>query len=237
MPWFATGTPTILTKLVKKFNMEPETFSTGFEASLGMFDAPTETARNPIPMLYQSGYLTIKKFDGYEYTLAFPNEEVRVGFCGSLIPHYAFDDVVANDTFILAFTRAMREGKIEDALIRMRAFLSSIPYNAEHKDENHYKTLFFLIFKLCTPYVVRTEECSAAGRADAVVETANAVYVFEFKLSGNATAEDALKQIDDKGYLIPYTVTQAADGTPKKLFKIGVSFDEEKRTIGEWIVA
>ena len=232
--WFATGTPTILTKLVKKFNMEPEAFSRGFESTQEMFDAPTETATNPIPMLYQSGYLTIKKFDGYEYTLAFPNEEVRVGFCGSLIPHYAFNDVVANDTFILAFTRAMRKGDLENAMQQIKAFLSSIPYNAEHKDESHYKTLFFLIFKLCTPYVTRVEECSAAGRADAVVETANSVYVFEFKLDASATAEDALKQIDDKGYLIPYTATTAADGTPKKLFKIGVSFDAEKRTIGEW---
>jgi len=96
--------------------------------------------------------------------------------------------------------------------------------------------VLFLIFKLCTPYVVRTEECSAAGRADAVVETADAVYVFEFKLDSSATVDDALKQIDDKGYLIPYSVTMTKDGLPKKLFKIGVSFDAEKRTIGEWKV-
>ncbi|MCQ2102021.1 MAG: ATP-binding protein [Fibrobacter sp.] len=235
--WFATGTPTVLTKLVSKFKMDPETFNVGLPATLGMFDAPTETATNPIPMLYQSGYLTIRNFDGFEYVLGFPNEEVKVGFCGSLMPYYAFEDVVANDSFVLAFTRAMRGGKLEDALLQMRAFFSSIPYNAERQDENHYKTLFFLIFKLCTPYLVRTEECSAAGRADAVVETADAVYVFEFKLDANGTAEDALRQIDDKGYLVPYTVTKAADGTPKKLFKIGVAFDAEKRTLGEWKIA
>lgn len=91
-----------------------------------------------------------------------------------------------------------------------------------------------MIFKLCTPYLVRTEECSAAGRADAVVETADSVYVFEFKLDANGTAEDTLKQIDDKGYLIPYKVTNKADGSPKKLYKIGVAFDAEKRTLGEW---
>ncbi len=232
--WFSTGTPTVLTKLVSKFKMDPETFNIGFPATLGMFDAPTETATNPIPMLYQSGYLTIRNFDGFEYVLGFPNEEVKVGFCGSLMPYYAFEDVVANESFVLAFTRAMRAGKLEDALLQMRAFFSSIPYNAERQDENHYKTLFFLIFKLCTPYLVRTEECSAAGRADSVVETADAVYVFEFKLDANGTAEDALKQIDDKGYLVPYTVTKAADGSPKKLFKIGVAFDAEKRTLGQW---
>lgn len=236
--WFATGTPTILTKLVKKFNMEPETFNAGFEATQDMFDAPTETATDPIPMLYQSGYLTIKGTkSGNRYALGFPNEEVRFGLLKSLLPYFANEIVSKNDTFLMRFADTLEEGNLEDALMQLRAFLSGIPYNAERQDENHYKTLFFLIFKLCTPYVVRTEECSAAGRADAVVETANAVYVFEFKLSASATADDALRQIDEKGYLIPYTVTKAADGSQKKLFKIGVSFDEEKRTIGDWKIA
>ena len=236
--WFATGTPTVLTKLVKKFNMDPETFSKGFKATQEMFDAPTETATNPIPMLYQSGYLTIKGTkSGNRFILAFPNEEVRLGFLKSLMPFYTKDDVVKNDTFLMRFADTLEDGDLESALMQIKAFLSSIPYNAEHKDENHYKTLFFLIFKLCTPFVTRVEECSAAGRADAVVETANSVYVFEFKLDASATAEDALKQIDDKGYLIPYTATTAVDGAPKKLFKIGVSFDAEKRTIGEWKIA
>ena len=234
--WFATGTPTILTRLMRKYKVDPTPFDTGLEATLDMFDAPTETAKNPIPMLYQSGYLTIKKFDGFAYTIGFPNEEVRLGFLKALMPYYAMDDVVDNDMFMLRFTKALREGKIDDAMTHIRAFMSGIPCNAERKDENHYKTVLFLIFKLCTPYVVRTEECSAAGRADAVVETADAVYVFEFKLDSSATVDDALKQIDDKGYLIPYSVTMAKDGSPKKLFKIGVTFDLEKRTIGEWKV-
>ncbi len=233
--WFATGTPTVLTKLVSKFKMDPETFNVGFPATLGMFDAPTETATNPIPMLYQSGYLTIKAVrTGNRYVLAFPNDEVRSGFCDGLMEFYATPDKVTNDTFLMRFADTLEAGDLDGALNQMRAFFSSVPYNAERQDENHYKTLFFLIFKLCTPYLVRTEECSAAGRADAVVETADAVYVFEFKLDANGTAEDALRQIDDKGYLVPYTVTKKADGSPKKLFKIGVAFDAEKRTIGEW---
>ena len=234
--WFATGTPTILTRLMRKYKVDPTPFDTGFEATLDMFDAPTETAKNPIPMLYQSGYLTIKNFDGFAYTIGFPNEEVRLGFLKALMPYYAMDDVVDNDMFMLRFTKALRKGKIDDAMTHIRAFMSGIPYNAERKDENHYKTVLFLIFKLCTPYVVRTEECSAAGRSDAVVETADAVYVFEFKLDSSATVDDALKQIDDKGYLIPYSATMTKDGSPKKLFKIGVTFDQEKRTIGEWKV-
>ena len=230
--WFATGTPTILTRLIKKYNMDPESFDKGFPATLEMFDAPTETATNPIPMLYQSGYLTIKNYDGYEYTLGFPNDEVRLGFVKSLMPYYATEDQIQNDSFILRITKAFRENRLEDALKEMKAFLSSIPYNAEKQDENHYKTLFYLIARLCTPYVVKTEECSAAGRSDMVVETENAVYVFEFKLDG--TVEEALAQIDSKGYLIPYSVTKDKKGNDKKLVKIGVSFDAEKRTLGEW---
>ena len=230
--WFATGTPTILTRLIKKYNMDPESFDKGFPATLEMFDAPTETATNPIPMLYQSGYLTIKNYDGYEYTLGFPNDEVRLGFVKSLMPYYATEDQIQNDSFILRITKSFRENRLEDALKEMKAFLSSIPYNAEKQDENHYKTLFYLIARLCTPYVVRTEEASAAGRSDMVVETENAVYVFEFKLDG--TVEEALNQIDSKGYLIPYSVTKDKNGNEKRLVKIGVNFDAEKRTLGEW---
>ena len=235
--WFATGTPTILTRLMRKYKVDPTPFDTGFEATLDMFDAPTETAKNPIPMLYQSGYLTIKSSKpGSRFVLGFPNDEVRLGFLKALMPYYAMDDVVQNDSFLLRFVDALDDCEVEQALTLMKAFMSGIPYDTERQDEAHYKTIFFLTFKLCTPYVVRTEERSAAGRADAVVETAGAVYVFEFKLDKSATVDDALKQIDDKGYLIPYSVTMAKDGNPKKLFKIGVTFDQEKRTIGEWKV-
>ena len=232
--WFATGTPTILTKLIKKFNMDPVELDKGIEATLDMFDAPTETASDPVPMLYQSGYLTIKEFNGYSYVLGFPNNEVRLGFLKALMPYYALENPNDNDAFTLRFTRAMREGRLEDALKELKAFISSIPYNAERIDEKHYTTIFHLIFRLCTPFVAHVEECSAAGRADAVVETADSVYVFEFKLAGRGTAETALKQIDDKGYLIPYSVTKAADGSPKKLFKVGVVIDKKKRTLGKW---
>ena len=233
--WFATGTPTILTRLVKKYRMEPEKFDENFQASLAMFDAPTETATDPIPMLYQSGYLTIKATGtGNRFYLGFPNNEVRLGFCESLMPYYATQSVSQNDTFVMDFSDALEANDIEQALALMKAFMSSIPYDAERQDENHYKTVFFLIFKLCTPYVVRTEERSAAGRCDAVVETADAVYVFEFKLDGTATVEDALRQIDGKGYLIPYTVTFDKNGSPKRLVKIGATFDTERRTIGDW---
>jgi len=221
--WFSTGTPTILTKLMKKFKMDPGLFDEGFDATQEMFDAPTENATNPIPMLYQSGYLTIKGTKpGNRYVLGFPNDEVRMGFIKALMPYYSHGDVVNNDTMLMRLSDLLEAEKLEEALLLLKSFFSGIPYNAEHQDENHYKTLFFLIFKLCTPFVVRTEECSAAGRADAVVETATAVYVFEFKLDGNGTADDALTQIDSKGYLLPYAATVAADGSNKKRFKMAL---------------
>ena len=110
----------------------------------------------------------------------------------------------------------------------LQSFFSSIPYDAEKQDEHHYKTMFYLIFRLASAFVVRTEERSAAGRCDALIETDDTIYLFEFKLDG--TAEEALKQIDDKGYAIQY---EAGD---KKIVKIGVNFDNERRTIERWLV-
>ncbi|MCR5621644.1 MAG: ATP-binding protein [Treponema sp.] len=230
--WFSTGTPTVLTHLIKKYDLNPDELDRGFPATTDMFDAPAEEAKDPVPMLYQSGYVTIKDYDGYSYTLGFPNEEVRYGFLHSLMPYYAAETVSQNDTFLLKFSRSLREGNLDDAMALMRSFFSSIPYNAEKQDENHYKTIFFLIARLCTPFVVHTEEASAAGRSDMTVETQDAVYVFEFKLDG--TVEEALAQIDSKGYLIPYEASVGADGRPKKLFKIGASFDAQTRTLGGW---
>ena len=232
--WFGTGTPTFLAEQMKKFDIEPETIDEGFDATESVFDIPTETAVTPVAVLYQSGYLTIKGFRprGRVYKLAIPNEEVREGLLKCLLPFYAAGNEQKNDTFLLRFTDAIYQGDIENAMVLLRAFFSGIPYDAEQQNENHYKTVFYLIFKLSLPFVTNTEVRSAAGRADAVVETDDAVYVFEFKLDGSA--DDALKQIDDKGYLIPYSATLAEDGTPKKLVKIGANFDSAKRTLGEW---
>ena len=231
--WFSTGTPTMLTQLIQKYDIDPDELDRGFPATADMFDAPAEEAGDPVPMLYQSGYVTIKGTkSGGRFILGFPNEEVRHGFLHSLMPYYAAKTVSQNDTFLMKFSDALEDGELGQAMTLMRSFFSSIPYNAEKQDENHYKTVFFLIARLCTPFVVHTEEASAAGRSDMVVETERAVYVFEFKLDG--TVEEALAQIDSKGYLIPYEAVTGADGRPKKLFKVGASFDANTRTLGGW---
>ncbi len=226
--WFSTGTPTHLTKVLSQYSLRPEELE-GFLASQNMFDVPVELAQTPIPALYQSGYLTIKSCKGARYILGFPNDEVRIGFLQGLMPYYSHKTSNDNEIFLLNLTAALEDGNVDEAMKQLRSFYSSIPYDAEKQDEHHYKTIFYLIFRLAAAFVVRTEERSAAGRCDALIETDDTIYVFEFKLDG--TAEEALKQIDDKGYAIPY---EAGD---KKVVKVGVNFENDKRTIERWVIA
>ena len=225
--WFSSGTPTHLTEMLSKFRLNPEKLE-GFYAEESNFDTPTETAESPIPILYQSGYLTIKDYEDGEYVLGFPNEEVRIGFLKGLMPYYSRLGSDENSLFIRTFNRALKNHDIETAMQEMKKFFAKIPYNAEKQDENHYKTIFYLVFTLITAFNTRTEQCTANGRIDLLVETRDAVFLFEFKLHG--TAEEALRQIDEKGYAIQY------ENGSKKLYKIGACFDEELRTLKDWIV-
>ncbi len=225
--WYSTGTPTFLTKMIGNYSIRPEELD-GFMASEMDFDVSIEDAETPIALLYQSGYVTIKSCRSGIYTLGFPNEEVRVSFIKGLAPYYTKKTTTETNSFIMKLVLALNDRNIDTAMQLLRSFYSSIPYDAEKQDENHYKTIFYLIFVLATDYVVRTEERSAAGRCDALIETEDTIYLFEFKLDG--TAEEALKQIDDKGYAIQY---EAGD---KRIVKIGVNFENDKRTIERWIV-
>lgn len=225
--WYSTGTPTHVTEMLANYTIRPEELD-GFPAGEMDFNVAFEFAETPIPILYQSGYLTIKQFDGYDYVLGFPNEEVRVSFLKGLVPYYTKKTATENNSAIQKTLRAIRNHDVDTALTLLRSFFSSIPYDAEKQDENHYKTIFYLIFRLASEYCVRTEERSAAGRCDALIETEDTIYVFEFKLDG--TAEEALKQIDDKGYAIQY---EAGD---KKIVKVGVNFENDKRTIERWVI-
>ena len=226
--WFTTGTPTHVTRMLSKYTIRPEELD-GFPASEMDFNVPIEEAETPIAVLYQSGYLTIKSFRNNLYTLGFPNEEVRVSFLKGLAPYYTNKTATESNSFLVKLILALDGGDVDRAMQLLRSFYSSIPYDAEKQDENHYKTIFYLIFVLASEYCVRTEERSAAGRCDALIETEDTIYLFEFKLDG--TAEEALKQIDDKGYAIQY---EAGD---KKIVKIGANFESDRRTIERWIVA
>ena len=158
--------------------------------------------------------------------MAFPNEEVRYGFLNFLVPYYT--PVNEDENFYIGkFVQELRAGEVDAFLTRLQAFFADFPYELSDSTERHYQVIFYLVFKLMGQYV-DAEVRSAKGRADAVVKTKDRIYVFEFKLEG--TVDEALKQIDEKGYLLPYRT----DG--RELVKVGVSFNAEERNIGEYKV-
>lgn len=226
--WFASGTPTFLVEMLQKTDFDLRRLE-GIEVSSASLSDDRANLGNPVPMIYQSGYLTIKSYNEEfrEYTLCFPNEEVKYGFLNFAAPFYTPISSTDTSFYIGKFVRELRSGDIEAFLTRLTCFFADFPYELNEKTERHYQVVFYLVFKLMGQFT-QAEVRTATGRADAVVKTADYLYVFEFKLRG--TAEEALQQIDDKGYMLPYTV----DG--RKLIKVGVAFDAEKRNLGKWLI-
>ena len=224
--WFSTGTPTFLVQLLKKTDYDLRHLE-GIELPVNQFADYRADADYPIPVIYQSGYLTIKGYDSRfkAYTLGFPNEEVEYGFLNFLLPYYTEIPVEKGEFNIMRFVKELESGDVNAFLNRLRAFFAGIPYELNDKTERHYQTIFYLVFRLLGQYI-EVEERSAKGRADAVVKTKDYIYVFEFKLDGSV--EEALKQIDEKGYLLPYSVDD------RRLLKIGVSFDSKERNLDKW---
>ena len=226
--WYASGTPTVLVNMLRRSGWEICDLE-GREADADEFDAPAENMPTPLPMLYQAGYLTIKGYDPLTraYTLGIPNAEVARGLSKSLVLHAAGEEVGEFNGFLRSFSRSLREGDMEGALHSMRAFMAGIPYHLGSHSERGFQTTFWLVFTLLGAQIT-TEVRTATGRVDAVVSTRDALWVMEFKY--NKDARTALRQIDDKGYLVPYS----ADG--RILYKVGVNFSEKERTIDEWVI-
>jgi hypothetical protein len=188
-----------------------------------------------LPLLYQSGYLTIKDYDPEmdAYTLGLPNREVRVGLAGGLLPMLSEVNLSTMAGIQLNFCNALRKEDLEAALKSMRSYFAALPYPEGGKElleqeeyaEWHYSRIFYMLFSFMNNNL-RTEVKSARGRADMVMYTAHTIYVFEFKV--NRSADEALQQIDEKGYMVPYE----ADG--RKLVKCGVSFSSKTRTLEQW---
>ena len=184
---------------------------------------------NPIPILYQSGYLTIKGYDKefQVYYLGFPNKEVEEGFTKFLLPCYAHLQT-GNPSFeIMSFVKDVRNGDINAFLKRLQSFFSDIPYELARDLELHYQNVLFIVFKLLGFYT-QAEYHTSHGRIDLLVKTDKYIYVMEFKLDGSA--EDALQQINDRHY------ARAFASDPRKLYKIGVNFSRETRGIEGWLV-
>lgn len=234
--WFESGTPTYLIHQLQRFGTDVTTLDE-IEASEAMFDRPSETMSDALPLLYQSGYLTIKSYDQDfgSYMLGIPNKEVKVGLTEHLLPLYTHRSDMVNGGFIQDFCRALLREDMEKALHVLRAYLAGIPYPEGGKEilqdmgksEYYYETIFYLMFSFMNRHV-KTQVKTCRGRADMVMFTATTIYVFELKI--NKSAQEALEQIDQKGYMIPYT----ADG--RKLVKCGISFSTETRTIEDWMI-
>ena len=226
--WFETGTPTYLVKLLKKHHYDLERMAHE-EMDSQVLNSIDSESTNPIPLLYQSGYLTIKGYDEEfgMYRLGFPNREVEEGFVRFLLPFYANVNKVESPFEIQKFVREVRSGDYDSFFLRLQSFFADTTYEAIREQELHYENVLFIVFKLVGFYT-QVEYHTSKGRIDLVLQTDKFIYVIEFKLDG--TAEEALQQIHDKHYALPF----ASDR--RKLFKIGVNFSAETRNIEKWIV-
>ena len=232
--WFRSGTPTYLIRLLSHFN-ENMNELTGKYYSMEEFVDYKADVEKPLPMIYQSGYLTIKDYniDFNTFLLDFPNDEVKNGFLTMIASSY-LKPKEETGGWIRDVVMAMRKGEIDNIKTLFTSFLSSIPYTMRRKEdekerERYFQYTFYLIMRLISVYTVYTEKVQSQGRVDCIVETPQYVYIFEFKLDG--TADEALQQIKDKGYAREY----ASD--KRQVFKIGASFSSETGTIGDWKIS
>ena len=224
--WFGSGTPTYLINMLEKFGVEPSEIGNN-RVLVEDFDAPTERMTSIIPLLYQSGYITIKNYDEELdlYTLNIPNKEVRIGLMKSLLPHYVGSKAPETTTMVAYLSRDIRNGDMDTALRRLQTFLSTIPQCDNTKYEGHYQQVFYIIFSLLG-YYVDVEVRTPRGRVDIVLRTKTTLYVMELKL--DKSAGEAMEQIDLKNYPERFALC----GLP--VVKVVVSFDSERCTIGDW---
>jgi len=231
--WFKTGTPTFLANTLQKSRFDIRKLDNDITIPVKKIDEYRVDETSLTPLLYQTGYLTIKSYDASidAFTLGYPNEEVKYGFLDELlpafIPRWGLDDSFS----IITFIKAVRSGDVDEFMNLLRAYYAAIPYDLEDnrdKDEKYYQLICYLLFTNMGQFV-DTEVKSAKGRADVVVKTAGLIYVFEFKMDGNGSAEEALAQIDNQGYLIPYTADH------RRLVKIGIEFSKEAKGIKRWL--
>ena len=223
--WFETGTPTYLVELLKLHHYPIEDLE-HIVTSQPVLDSIDTASTDPIPVIYQSGYLTIKGYNKMfeNYTLGFPNREVEQGFFKFLLPNYASVSVSKSPYQIQCFVEEVMAGKVDDFFERLKTMFADIPYELARDREVHYQNILYIIFKLMGFYV-QVEYHTSRGRIDLVLQTQDYVYIMEFKLNGSA--DEALAQIREKGYDAPF----AKDS--RTIYRIGVNFSDELRNIQE----
>ena len=233
--WYQSGTPTYLARLIDGHNVNMQKLTGRAYESQYFMDYRAD-AEDPLAMLYQSGYLTIKSYDPYyaEYMLDFPNVEVQKGFATLIANGYFKSTEQPTDSWVKQVDRMLRKGDLDGIRDAYTSFLASIPYEAD-KDvraldfETHYQYTFYIINRLLSCYTTLIEKQNSKGRSDIIIESANDIYIFEFKLDGSA--EEALRQIEEKQYALPYLTDR------RRLHKIGVNISGETRTVSEWKTA
>ena len=226
--WFGSGTPTYLIEMLNRFGVLPSKIG-GNEVVAADFDAPTERMESITPLLYQSGYVTIKGYDEMFqiYTLDIPNAEVRIGLMRSLIPYYVTRDTQSTNTTVVNLARALVRGDMDGMLRLLQTFLSTVPYCDRTDYEGHYQQMLYIIFSLLGIYV-DVEVRTPSGRVDMVMRTATTLYVVELKL--NQSAEVAMQQIDLKNYPERFALC----GLP--MVKVSINFDMERHTLKDWMI-
>lgn len=226
--WFASGTPTFLAEMLRKTDFDLRDLD-GIEVSSASLSDDCADIHNPVPMIYQSGYLTIKDYDKRFgiYYLGFPNREVEEGFIKYLIPFYTSIDEGKTAFYITEFVHDVEEGNYEDFFIRLQSLFADTPYELIRDLELHYQNVLFIVSKLLGFYV-QAEYHTSDGRIDLTVQTDKYIYVMEFKFDGSA--EEALQQIEEKRYILPF----AKDN--RKIVKAGVNFSSKTRNIEKWLV-
>ena len=229
--WFGSGTPTYLIEKMREFHVLPSQLGR-VRAKASSFDAATERMTSLTPLLYQSGYLTIKDYEKKidVYTLDFPNKEIEVGLFDSLLPGYLGSGIDTGRVVIADISSYINSGKMDEALQMLADFLETIPYCDNTNYEGHYQQMFYIIFALLTDYNIIVEQHTAKGRIDITMETADTIYVMELKF--NKSAQEALDQINDKHY------AQAFSLKNKEIVKVGLNFSvkDEANTL-EWVIS
>ena len=228
--WFSSGTPTYLINMLRKFKVLPAKIGRSL-ARASAFDAPTENLKTITPLLYQSGYITIKGYDKMSqlFMLDLPNKEIKVGLFESLLPYY-LEGMYAEegDVAIAQMSVLIRQGDMDGALRLFQEFLGTVPYCNNTNYEGHYQQVLFIIFTLLTHFVVDVEVHTPNGRVDVVMETEDTLYLIELKL--NKSAQAAMQQINLKQY------GQRFARCGKPIVKVGVNFDAKKGNIEDWII-
>ena len=229
--WFGSGTPTYLLNMMRKYDFTPIDLGEQMDASKDDFDAATETMTTIMPLLYQSGYITIKNYDPETelYTLALPNKEVRIGLYRSMLPHYLEAKSAMCNTTVAKMSALINKGNMDGALLLLKTFWETVPYCDNTDYEGHYQQTMYIIFALLTNFRILVEQHTFRGRTDITMETKDTIYVIELKF--NKSAQEALAQINNKHYADAFALKG------KTVEKIGMNFmiDEDKTIVLDWV--